>query len=160
VPWAAHEAIDEFYRLLEWLNSPASPFESNDCAFGGVQVNETSGVPARLECSGRVMVLARELARNVERTWVESMKNDLHRQLSIVDEDLALAMIGTTIVPVLYRALPQDAQRGSQLMISFWSWGDSEGEVMDNLRRAVIGLTQALRAIAADRRGRSQAKRL
>jgi hypothetical protein len=55
-------------------------------------------------------------------------------------------MIGTTMPEVVYVELPgtRDQQLGHQLMISFWAWGDSHGEVMRNLKRVLDNLSQAL----------------
>jgi hypothetical protein len=38
---------------------------------------------------------------------------------------------------------------GSQLMISFWAWGDSEPDTMQNLGRLFKALGRALRSAAA-----------
>ena len=58
-----------------------------------------------------------------------------------------MGIIGTTIVPVRYLALPEarEQQLGSQLMLSFWAWGDSEADTMLNLGRLFKNLARALR---------------
>ena len=149
VPWAHYPAINALYALLEWLNAEASVLESNDCAFTGPQANDIPAFAKPLQCSGRIMVLYRALAENLARERIESLKDGLHHRLGALDPELAWGMIGTTIVPVRYLALPGDAQRGHQLMISFWAWGSSEEELMTNLARVVKNLSMAL---SADRR--------
>jgi hypothetical protein len=148
VPWSHYPAIEEFYLLLEWLNAPTSILESNDCAFTGPHVNEVPAFPKSLQCSGRVMVLYRTLAKNLSRPRVESLKDALHRRLGSLDPEFPWGMIGTTIVPVRYVTLPvpDDEQLGHQLMISFWAWGSSEAELMTSLGRVVKNLSQGLRA--------------
>jgi hypothetical protein len=148
-PWKRYAAVELFYSLLERLNQSTSPLESNDCAFTGPEPNENEGVQKALQCSGRVMVLFRALERNVAGGQVEGLANQLHRQLVHRDPKFRWGVIGTTIVPVRYLALPEAAggQLGSQLMISFWAWGDSEGDNMSNLERLLENLSQALSSL-------------
>jgi hypothetical protein len=148
VPWSHYAAIDRLYGLLEWLNASASDLESSDCAFSGPYANEVASIPKHLECSGRIIVLFRDLARNLARPELEALKDRLHHRLAALDPQLAWGMIGTTLVPVRYVTLAAaaDQQRGHQLMISFWAWGDSELEAMANLDRVIRNLARALRA--------------
>ncbi|MEO6576656.1 MAG: hypothetical protein ABIP89_22610, partial [Polyangiaceae bacterium] len=137
VPWSNYPAVRAFYMLIEWLNAEAGSLESNDCAFTAPHRNETASVPKTLECSGRIMILFRALAENLSADRTRVLENDLHRRLGALDPEFEWGMIGTTIVPVRYLALPRDAQLGHQLMISFWAWGDGEMELMTNLDRVV-----------------------
>lgn len=150
-PWQRYAAIEIFYSLLERLNHIKSALESNDCAFTGPEPNENESIPKPLQCSGRVMVLFRELERNTAAGRVEWLKNQLHYALIDGDPLFRWGVVGTTIVPVRYLALPEAGgqQLGSQLMISFWAWGDSEADNMSNLARLLKNLAQALRGVAA-----------
>lgn len=150
VPWSHYAAIDDFYTLLEWLNAPASPLESNDCAFTGPHANDIPSFAKALQCSGRVMVLFSALEKNLSRPRVESFKDALHLALAAIDSDFPWGIIGTTIIPVRYVTLPvpDDEQLGFQLMISFWAWGSSEAELMSNLGRVVRNLSGGLRDAA------------
>jgi hypothetical protein len=146
VPFRHHAAIDDFYTLVEWLNRPESALESNDCAFTGPHANETPSFAKALQCSGRVMVLFRALAKNLSRPGVDSFKDALHHELGALDVAFSWGMIGTTIIPVRYITLPgsEAQQLGYQLMISFWAWGSSEEELMGNLGRVLKNLSQGL----------------
>ena len=146
VPWARYPAIDAVYTLLEWLNGATSTLESNDCAFTGPHANEISTFAKARQCSGRIMVLHRALAQNLSRARVKKLKDVLHRQLGAIDGDFEWGMIGTTVIPVRYVALPEDAQLGTQLMISFWAWGNTDAELMSKLDRVVRNLSAGLRA--------------
>ncbi len=150
-PWAHYPAIETFYKLLERLNHASSALESNDCAFEGPHKNENPAVRKALQCSGRVMVLFRSLARNTEENGMAWLKNELHGALSPLDPNFQSGMVGTTIVPVRYLPLSggNGEQLGTQLMISFWAWGNSEAENMQNLGRLLRNLTQALRKVTA-----------
>jgi len=149
-PWSSHAAIETFYVLLEQLNLPGSAFESNDCAFTGPHANDQPMYPQALQCSGRVMVLFRDVRQNTAPLGVERLKNQLHRELAAIDPGLTGAIIGTTLIPVRYLMLPAgEAQLGSQLMISFWAWGDSEADTMTTLGRLFANLTLALGNLSA-----------
>jgi len=147
VRWDHYAAVEDLYELLGWLNGASSTLESNDCAFTGPHPNEVPAFAKRIQCSGRVMVLYRDLEQNLSRQEIESLKNALHRRLGAIEPEFRWGMIGTTILPVRYVTLPlpDDEQLGHQLMISFWAWGDSEAELMANLGRVVKNLSRGLR---------------
>ena len=149
--WERYPAIETFYRLLEWLNGSESGVETNDCAFSGPSTNEVAGFDKALGCSGRLMLLFRDLPMNTDADRVHNFTNGLARALSQQDEGFEWGVVGATIVPVRFTALPgPDAEKlGSQLMLSFWAWGDDEGEVMANLHRTFVDIESALRGIVA-----------
>ena len=97
------------------------------------------------------MVLFRRLKRNTVQGAIEWLTNQLHRHLANLDADFLWGVVGTTIVPVRYLALAESKgqQLGSQLMISFWAWGNSEAETMLNLGRLMKNLSQSLRRLSA-----------
>jgi hypothetical protein len=148
VPWSHYPAIDGFYSLLEWLNQPASSLESNDCAFSGPEPNQHLEIAQALQCQGRVMLLFRALERN-RRGQIAGLENSLHQSLAPLDPTFDDGAIGTTVVPVRYRALPVGRQLGAQLMISFWAWGNSEAECLRSLARLIENLATALRQAAS-----------
>jgi hypothetical protein len=135
LPYGELPAIDAFYTLLEWLNGPHCDLETSDCAFTG---------PSGGECEGRVIVLFRDHAANT-RQRIVALVHQLHASLAAMDPAWQGGMIGTTLVPVHYVSTGQD---GFQLLISFWAWGQSDVEVMTNLRRAIANLAKALRSRA------------
>lgn len=151
--WERYPAIETFYRLLESLNGAGSVLETNDCAFEGPAGNEQAGVPKALQCSGRLMLLFRELPHNTVPVRVHSFTQALAHALSSEDEGFEWGVIGVTIVPVRFTALPgtDAAQRGSQLMLSFWAWGDDEADTMANLDRTLAGLGAALRGLMVEK---------
>ncbi len=143
VPWSHYGAVIRIYELLEQLNGTASVFESNDCAF--TPPGESEAPPlGDVQCSGRLMILYRDLSLNRSRRRIEELKHALHVRLAGIDPDLEPGMIGTTLVPIRLLALPVTSQLGVQLMISFWAWGSSEADAMDNLDRVLRNLSQAL----------------
>ena len=144
-PWHHYRAVQSLYELLEWLNAPSSSLESNDCAFSPPYASNVPQLGKSLECEGRVMILYRDIELNLSRRRVEGLRTGLHLCLEALDPDFELGLIGTMIPPVLYiDPVSRGRQLGQQLMISFWAWGDSEEEVMNNLERVMENLRQAL----------------
>jgi hypothetical protein len=150
LPWRHYAAIEDFYVLLERLNHARSPLESNDCLFTGPAKNDNAQVAKALQCSGRVMVLFRSLEQNIVGSRVEWLKDQLHLALEALDPKFSCGVVGTSIMPVRYLAVEgdEDCQLGSQLMLSFWAWGDSEAETMGNLARLLKNLSKALRQVS------------
>jgi hypothetical protein len=150
VPWGHYGAIETFYALLERLNHPRSAFETNDCEFTGPHGNVEPEIPKAFGCSGRLMLLFRSLEQNTVEASMAALKHALHSNLAELDEAFVWGLVGTTLVPTRYLALPESngQQLGNQLMISFWAWGDSEADTMLNLGRLFTNLSRALRNVS------------
>ncbi len=153
--WTAYPAIETFYRLLEWLNGSASIFESNDSAFNGAAA--TAGTPSSkpLQCSGRLMILYRDLAVNTSREQMHRLTNATAQALSEADPLFESGAVAATIVTTQFTALPGplERQHGQQLMLSFWAWGETEAETMCHLDRIFHNLTGALQRVTEEIRG-------
>ena len=148
-PWDAHAAVQSIYRLLGWINGPDSPFESNDCAFDGPEDNVDRGFPKRLQCCGRLGVLFRDLSRNTNEREMSRWIEGVHAGLRALEPGFAWGAVGTTRLRVDYRDLPEGNSEGSQLLLSFWAWGDDAAEVFENLARVIAALREALESSAA-----------
>jgi len=148
-PFERYPAIEEFYSLLERLNHPKSALESSDCAFSGPEPSQSRQRNASLECSGRLMILYRALERNTLEARVAWLRLALHQKLSELDPKFTGGVIGTTLVPIRYLALPEGSQVGQQLMLSFWAFGETEASLMLSLARLFKNLSRALRHVSA-----------
>ena len=148
VPWSHYEAVTRFYEILERINGTGSVYESNDCAFSSPGESEAPGL-GDIQCSGRLMILYRDLILNTSKPRIETLARSLHIALAEIDPDLEPGIVGTTLVPVRLLELPASQQLGHQLMISFWAWGSSEADAMKNLDRVLRNLSQALGGLDA-----------
>jgi hypothetical protein len=148
-PFERYSAIEEFYSLLERLNHPKSVLESSDCAFSGPRPSESRQRKESLECSGRLMILYRALEQNTLEARLAWLRLALHQELAELDPKFTGGIIGTTLVPIRYLALPEGSQLGQQLMLSFWAFGDSEASLMLVLARLFRNLSRALRHVSA-----------
>jgi len=148
--WTSYPAIETFYRLLEWLNGSESIFESNDSAFNGAAT--TAGTPSStpLQCSGRLMILYRNLVLNTSPEQMHRLTNATAQALSETDPLFEWGAIGATIMSAQFTTLPgpPERQRGQQLMLSFWAWGETEAEMMRHLDRIFHNLTVALQRVS------------
>lgn len=142
-PWARYPAIATFYKLLRWINGPESIVESNDCAFRGPRANPSRAIPKARECTGRLMILIRRLEMNVFLQAVADLEEGVLVELQGLDTDFGWGAIGTTLARVHYHSLPS-APSGFQLCISFWAWGDTDGDAMSSLDRTFGNLDRAL----------------
>jgi hypothetical protein len=150
-PWSGRGAVETFYRLLDWLNAPGGALESNDCEFTGPHDNPSPQFHKAQECSGRLMILYRNLLHNLSYPRVEWLENAMHRHLAEIDPEFEWGVVGTTIMRTQYVELPvpDESQMGYQLMISFWAWGDTEDETMAHLDRLFGNLSRALHEASA-----------
>ena len=148
--WSSYPATETFYRLLEWLNGAESVFESNDSAFSGAAANTSNQSSQRLQCSGRLMILYRDLTVNTASAQIGWLTNAAAHALGRIDPEFESGAIGATILPVRFITLPGPAalQEGQQLMLSFWAWGENEREVMANLDRTFTNITAVLRRLS------------
>jgi hypothetical protein len=147
-PWNGSRAVETFYRLVEWVNAPAGAFESNDCEFTGPHADD-SHAPKSQECSGRLMILFRDLPANLSRAHMDALERDVHVRLNELDPGFEWGIVGTTVMRTHFLGLPGGAggPLGYQLMLSFWAWGDTEDETMANLDRLLGNLASALRRV-------------
>jgi hypothetical protein len=150
LPWGRYAAIETFYGMLERLNHARSAFETNDCEFTGPHGNSEPQITKAFGCSGRLMLLFRALEQNTVHASLAALKHALHVNLAELDQAFIWGLVGTTLIPTRYLALPEgDGQQlGNQLMISFWAWGDSESDTMLNLGRVFTNLSRALRNLS------------
>ncbi len=157
--WGAYPATETFYRLLEWLNGPESVLESNDCAFNGASINTSSECSKHLQCSGRLMILYRDLALNTSPEQMSWLTNATAHAVREIDPAFEWGAIGATITSVRFSTLPgpPERQQGQQLMLSFWAWGEDEPEAMTNLDRTFRNLTIALQQVSDEIRRSSSA---
>ena len=147
-PWEDYVAVRSFYDLLAWINGPASPFESNDCAFVAPEANVDRGFPKRLQSSGRLGLFFRDLRVNTRERAMARLIEGIHVRLRAIDPDFAWGAVGTTRLRVEFLELPEGGAEGSQVLLAFWAWGDDEPEVFENLARVVSALREALESFA------------
>ena len=128
-------------------------------AFSDASAYTSRQYPKRLQCSGRLMLLYRDLAVNTSPEQMRWLTNATAHAVREIDPAVEWGAVGATITSVRFSTLPgpPERQRGQQLMLSFWAWGDDEPEVMTNLDRTFRNLTIALQQVSDEIRRSSSA---
>jgi len=159
-PLAKWPAIERFYELLEWINGATSIFESNDCGTRGPGPNKSPKFAKSLECTARLVILFRELEWNLSFANVTWVVTAAHHYLNQTDLAFKWGVVGTTTRRAQYTSLPfpESTQMGYQLMLTFWAWGDTDLEVMDNLGRSFVNVQEALSKVTDKTREISQSR--
>jgi len=149
MPWANYQAVQDFYAYLAWLSGPNSELESNDCAFGGVTPNKSPNItPSKFQASGRLIILFRSLLANCEEQSTEWLFRCFWFYLERIETDFQLGVIG--LAKAATEFLDLNRRKGMSLVFNFWSWGDTEIEVMSNLQRVVAALKRASVEVCTD----------
>lgn len=146
--FAEEPFVEQFYRLLEWLNGSESIFESNDCATSEPTTNNNENFPKALQINARLMILFRELSLNLSLQNSQWLEDAIHFYLNKIDSDFEFSVIGTSIFPVTYIGL--DNQDGYQIVLNFWAWGNNKEEVMNNLGQSFVNAKEALMEVCHD----------
>jgi hypothetical protein len=60
--------------------------------------------------------------------------------------------VGIQFLPTFYvnASAREDRKYGNQVAFRFWVWGDTDEEIMSNLKRTVAAISTALKTIAAE----------
>lgn len=84
--------------------------------------------------------MLRDLSRNTEPRVVRRWIRGMHQTLAALEPDFLAGAIGTSLLDVDYLALEKS---GVQVIVSFWAWGNTEGDCFANLSRVVAALASA-----------------
>lgn len=144
LPWTTYPATESFYKLVEWVNGPDSPFESNDLAFEGVSQNQGPHSTLNMQAGGRLMILFRDLEANTSPQRVGALAQDVAMALSHIDTGSQHGIVGISIVEI--ELLELDL-RGRQLLLSFFAWGDDTASTMANFDQLLQAVHGALRTV-------------
>ncbi len=152
-PFSERQAVQTFYSYIMWINGPDSQLETNDCGFRGPKLHSDANSDKRLACNGRVFVFYRNLQYNVIKKADNWLNSAFEHVLTGYDEEFpeSLGVVGLTDQRAYYTELPYGQAEdtlGSQLMFSFWAYGDTEDEVFSNLNRLFENVWIASRAVS------------
>jgi len=173
-PWEGHQAINEFYNLVEWINGPGANVESNDCRLRGPKRNQQRDLCDKdLLFSGGLMVLLRNLELGLSEDgpeWVacqagtpgapyftpnECIEWFGARSLQLIEEinpGYLQACIAVHFYPTFFtHALVSEERKfGHQVAFEFWAWGNSEKEALDSFGIVVETLSQSLKQLSSE----------
>jgi hypothetical protein len=136
--YADEPFAEEFYSLIEWLNGKESLLETNDCAFSGAIRNIDSQFPFKHRCSGRLMILFRNITENAQPRSVDWLINNIHDSLMIANPSFKAGAVGISRMAAVYKALspePRKGGLGSQVMLSFFAYGKNDDRCYESMYR-------------------------
>ncbi|HEX8246871.1 MAG TPA: hypothetical protein VF599_01710 [Pyrinomonadaceae bacterium] len=162
-PYDHYKSVEYFYDLIEWINSPESPFETSDCRLEPLQANSNEKVDFSLMLRGRVMVLFRDLKLNITdnvSNWVFLKQNSIPTKLYPTNKciewlgsnseqlirkanpNFRRSLINIFYLPSFYSEVPFEYAKkfGYQVVYQFESYADNE----ETLFKDFIGITDTL----------------
>jgi hypothetical protein len=134
-------AIQRFYRLLEWLNGPDSCLESNDCGLRPLQDNSDLQFQKRRRILGRLMVLFRREDINCYDQNSNWLRECFRFHITRINPGLFWAAIELARFPTMFTRCKN--RTGYVLQLQFYSYGDTDAEVMNHLDKCVAGIQLA-----------------
>jgi len=151
IPFENEKFTQKFYTLLEWLNSPKCSFESNDCSFLGPHANDTDyQFNYKLKCSGRLMILFRDIEENTQSPSIEWLLKSLNSSLRLVKPGFKAGAIGLSEMKTVYMQLddrPKMGGLGKQVMFSMFAYGKNKNKCFDNMETVMDCLDSAIRSV-------------
>jgi hypothetical protein len=96
------------------------------------------------------MLFFRSLSLNCEQGNSDWLYQCFLFYLSRIQSDLQLGVVGLSRTATEFVAL--NRRKGTSLVLNFWSWGETESEVMSNLQRVVLALREASIEVCIDLR--------
>lgn len=154
--WESYQAVQDFYKLLQWLNGPNSTLESNDCALRGPHANTRSPhFQQDTQCELRLMFFYRHLVNNIWQRQITWLVNCIHEELSnatinssaTASHCIEIALIEAAFMTLAH--LSEDEKVGWELDLTVWAFGDSEVETMTTLGTVIGGLHTGLQRVSA-----------
>jgi len=142
-----HAFCQTFYELLEWLNGENSFFETNDCAFKSPSENIDKQFKYTKRCSGRLMILYRDIYENTQFKSIDWLFNNLMKLLYVRDREFRAGAIGLSIMKTIYKALspnPNEGGSGWQIMLSFFAYADNKNISFKNMNRILFNVSKCL----------------
>jgi hypothetical protein len=144
LPFQQWKFVEQFYRLIEWVNGASSLLESNDCVFNAVEDNSDQQYPYAKKCSARLMILFRDIPENCQDKSLDWLMNNIQSMASSMKSGFKGGAIGLSKSPTCYLALgdkPDSGGMGYQITLNFFAYGEDEQACYANLND-VLAITQ------------------
>jgi hypothetical protein len=176
-PFERYESVQQLYGLLEWINGPDSPYETNDCRLDEFSNNRQFNLaPKKLVVHGVLGFFFRNLVDNIapdslhwatkfllhqiDQDGYRMNPNDKYKRfmersqviLNSIPVSVNYDCLGLTLMQVWYEKCPgPDLQRaGFQFIWQFWVWGDDEKEIFKHFSSTVNSMEICLKALAPE----------
>lgn len=140
LPFKKWEFVETFYSLIEWINSPASLLESNDCTFNAAQENDDGQYPYAKKCSARLMILFRDIPENCQQRSIDWLiQNILHcvasTKLGFRAGAVCLSQNATCYLELGDQ--PDTGGMGQQVILTFFAYGKNEQRCYESMQQVL-----------------------
>ena len=145
VPFKKWGFVEQFYSLIEWLNGENSLLESNDCVFNGAENNPDQQYPYAKKCSGRLMILFRDIPENCQQRSIDWLMDNILTLVSAMKPGFKAGAIALSQSPTCYLALgdkPDTGGMGLQVTLTFFAYGKNERRCYENMQE-VLSVAQS-----------------
>jgi len=147
LPFEKWDFVEQFYNLIEWLNSPTSLLESNDCVFNALEDNTDQQYPYAKKCSARLMILFRDIPENCQDKSINWLMNNIQSMASSMKANFKTGAIGLSQSPTCYLALgdkPDSGGMGYQVTLNFFAYGNNEQDCYASMKDVLTVSQHAL----------------
>ena len=140
LPFKKWPFIETFYSLIEWVNSPQSVLESNDCTFNAPEDNSDGQYPYAKKCSARLMILFRDIPENCQQRSIDWLMQQILQSVASGKPGFRAGAIGLSQNATCYLALgdkPDTGGMGQQLVLNFFAYGKNDRRCYDNMQQVL-----------------------
>jgi len=150
IPFKKWDFVEQFYILIEWVNSTNSTLESNDCAFNAVEKNTDQQYPFPKKCSARLMILFRDIPENCQEKSIDWLSNKLLTAVSTMKPNFKAGAVALSYSPTCYLALGDQLGTGGmgyQITLTFLAYGKNESKCYENMSEVLKVAQSSLKNI-------------
>ena len=145
IPFKKYGFVEQFYALIEWVNSPRSLLESNDCVFNAAEDNPDQQYPYAKKCSARLMVLFRDISENCQAKSIDWLMQNILLHVSTTKPGFKAGAICLSQSPTCYLVLGDKTDTGGmghQVTLTFFAYGKNHLRCYENMQ-AVLSIAQS-----------------
>ena len=140
LPLKKWEFVESFYSLIEWINSPTSLLESNDCTFNIVEENNDQQYPYAKKCSARLMILFRDIPENCQQRSIDWLTQEILKTVANSKNNFRSGAICLSQNETCYLELgdqPDTGGMGQQVVLTFFAYGKNERRCYDSMLQVI-----------------------
>lgn len=147
IPFKKWDFVEQFYALIEWINSPRVLLESNDCVFNPAEDNPDQQYGYSKKCSARLMILFRDIPENCQDKSITWLMESLLAQLSTLKPGFNAGAICLTQSPTCYLALGTEEGTGGlgfQVTLTLFAYGKNDKRCYESMSEIISILHESL----------------
>ncbi len=140
IPLKKWPFVESFYSFVEWINSPQSALESNDCTFNVVEENTDQQYPYAKKCSARLMILFRDIPENCQQRSIDWLSQHILQSVASTKLGFRAGAICLSQNETCYLALgdtPETGGMGQQVVLTFFAYGKNEKRCYESMQQVI-----------------------